>query len=144
MTTGPLAPHAPHKRPRRDRSRLILIAVLAISLAGNALAIGAVARFQNLRHDLLDGSEMNALFPRPERRALLDAMRENADQLRPELRSLVEARAGVVAAGMARPFDRGALDAAMAEFRTEADRLLNSLQQVIGDTLEARATSPRS
>ena len=131
----------PHARVKRDRTRMILIGVLAVSLAGNALALGAVARFQSLRHDLLGGQAERALFPRLERRALLAAMKDEAETLRPELRALVAARVKVVEAGTAQPFDRAALDAAMAAFRTEADTTLRMVQQVIGDTLEARASS---
>ena len=74
-------------------------------------------------------------------RALLSAVHEQADVLRPELRALVEARVAVVEAGKARPFDRAALETAMTGFRAAADRMLVSVQKVIADTLEARASS---
>lgn len=135
--------HTLRTRRRRDAGRMILIAVLAVSLAGNALAIGAVARFQSLRHEVLGGAAETALFPRPERRALLAAVRAQSDTLRPELEALVASRVRVVEAGLARPFDRAALDAAMAGFRMAADDMLIALQGVIADTLEARASSPR-
>lgn len=130
-----------HMRRRRDRGRMILIGVLAVSLAGNALALGAAARFMTLRHEVLGGVAGEAVFPRPERRALLSAVHEQADVLRPELRALVEARVAVVEAGTARPFDRAALETAMTGFRAAADRMLVSVQKVIADTLEARASS---
>lgn len=135
--------HSPRARQRRDAGRMILIAVLAVSLAGNALAIGAVVRFQSLRHEVLGSSAETALFPRPERRALRAAVEANAQTLRPAMQALVAARIRVVEAGMAQPFERPALEAAMAEFRAQADLMMIALQEVVADTLEARASSPR-
>lgn len=128
---------------KRDKGRIALIAVLAVSLLGNALAAGAVLRFRALQSDLLGPSAEQAFFSRAVRRDLRAALRENADTLRPALHRLAEDRAAVVAAGMAQPFDRAALDAAMTKFRTDADAGIGVLQQVIGDRLEARAAAQK-
>lgn len=126
-------------RRRRDRGRMILIAILAVSLAGNAVSLGALARLQTLRQDLFGGAAGAPLFPRDERRALGAAVRAKGDVLRPQLDRLVAARARVVEAGLARPFDRPALDAAMADLRRELEAMMIAVQLVVGDTLEARA-----
>lgn len=126
---------------KRDKGRIALIAVLAVSLLGNALAAGAVLRFRALQSELLGPAAEQALFPRAVRRDLRAALRENAETLRPALHRLAEDRAAVVAASTAQPFDRAALDAAMTKFRTDADAGIEVLQQVIGDRLEARAAA---
>ncbi|MFC5736735.1 hypothetical protein [Sinirhodobacter huangdaonensis] len=124
---------------KRDTGRIVLIAVLAVSLLGNALAAGAVLRFRALQTELLGPAAEQALFPRAVRRDLRAALRENAETLRPALHRLAEDRAAVVAAGAARPFDRAALDAAMVAMRAQLDTTLGAVQQVVGDRLEARA-----
>lgn len=124
---------------KRNPGQIALIAVLALSLMGNALAVGAVLRFRALQGDLLGPAAAQATFPREIRRELRAALREKAGMLRPALRQLTEDRAAVVAAGQARPFDRVALDAAMARFRADLDSGLGAVQQVVGDRLEARA-----
>lgn len=126
---------------KRDTGRIVLIAVLAVSLLGNALAAGAVLRFRALQTELLGPAAEQARFPRPVRRDLRAALRENAETLRPALHRLAEDRAAVVAAGAARPFDRAALDAAMVAMRAQLDTTLGAVQQVVGDRLEARAKS---
>jgi uncharacterized membrane protein len=123
----------------RDTGRIVLIAALAVSLLGNALAAGAVLRFRALQTELLGPAAEQALFPRAVRRDLRAALRENAETLRPALHRLAEDRAAVVAAGAARPFDRAALDAAMVAMRAQLDTTLGAVQQVVGDRLEARA-----
>ena len=124
---------------KRDKGRIALIAVLAVSLQGNALAAGAVLRFRALQSELLGPAAEQALFPRAVRRDLRAALRENAETLRPALHRLAEDRAAVVAASTAQPFDRAALDAAMVAMRAQLDTTLGAVQQVIGDRLEARA-----
>lgn len=124
---------------KRDKGRIVLIAVLAVSLLGNALAAGAVLRFRALQSELLGPAAEQALFPRAVRRDLRAALRENAETLRPALHRLAEDRAAVVAASTAQPFDRAALDAAMVAMRAQLDTTLGAVQQVIGDRLEARA-----
>ena len=124
---------------KRDKGRIALIAVLAVSLLGNALAAGAVLRFRALQSELLGPAAEQALFPRAVRRDLRAALRETAETLRPALHRLAEDRAAVVAAGAARPFDRAALDAAMVAMRAQLDTTLGAVQQVVGDRLEARA-----
>lgn len=124
---------------KRDTGRIALIVVLAVSLLGNAVTLGAVLRLHALRADLLGPEAAQALYPREMRQVLRDALASHADQLRPELHGIVAARAAVVAAGTARPFDRTALDAAMADLRGRIDTTLGDVQKVLGDAIEAEA-----
>lgn len=124
---------------KRDRGRMVLIGLLALSLLGNALSIGAVAKLRSLRSELAGSVIAPPVFPRAERRALRDAIRQNADQVQPAFQALIAARAAVVEAGTARPFDRATLDAAMAQFGTRIDETLGVLQPIIADTLQATA-----
>ncbi|WP_095589953.1 periplasmic heavy metal sensor [Actibacterium ureilyticum] len=124
---------------KRDRGRMVLIGVLALSLMGNALTLGAVLKLRAVRTELIGPTAAAPVFPRAERRALRAALSARADDLRPRLRALVDARADVVRAGLARPFDRAAVDTAMDGFRTELDATVVLLQTVIGDSLQAQA-----
>lgn len=124
---------------KRDRGRMILIGVLAVSLLGNALTLGALAKLRSIGNDLTGPMSEAPVFPRAERRALRAAMKDRADEVQPRFRALVDARAAVVQAGTTQPFDRAAVEAAMDRFRTELDGTLVVLQDVIVDTLEAQA-----
>lgn len=125
---------------KRNRGRLVLIGVLALSLLGNAVTLGAVMQLRSVQADVLGPAADGALFARAERKHILAAIRANSDILRPQMHALAAARAEVVRAGTARPFDRAALDLAMVGFRTQLDQTTSSLQAVIADALEAAAT----
>lgn len=126
-------------RIRRNSGRIALIAVLAVSLLGNALTAGALLRFKAMRSELLGPVAEDAVFPRQIRRDLRAALAENADTLRPALRDLARARAAIVTAGTAEPFERAEVDAAMAAFRSEADDTIAQVQAVVLEVLAARA-----
>lgn len=128
---------------KRNRGRMVLVGVLAVSLLGNALSAGALLKLRNLRQELLGPSAEQAMFPRDIRSALRTAYDDNADALRPSLHALVAARAAVVASGTARPFDRAALEADMAAFRNEMDSILTEVQTMVADTLEAEAAQSK-
>lgn len=130
---------AEHPRKRRNRLQIALVAALAISLLGNALAIGAGLRLRALRADLLGPAAEAAFFPRDIRQALRAALAAERDTLLPDLHALARIRAQLVADAMARPFDRAAVEADMALLRQQADRLLATVQGIVADTLEARA-----
>lgn len=123
---------------KRNWGRMALIGVLAVSLLGNALSLGALARLRALRTDLLGPAAERALFPREIRADLREALAGHGATLRPALRDLVAARAAVVATGSARPFDRAATEAAMTEFRARLDQTLAQTQAVMLDALEQR------
>ncbi|SIN86510.1 periplasmic heavy metal sensor [Vannielia litorea] len=124
---------------RRNWGRIALITVLAVSLFGNAVTLGAVMKIRANRIALAgEGAEITR-FPRPLRRSLNTALRDNAASLRPGLRRLAEARRTMVETGTARPFDREATEAAIAAFRAEAAAVLVELEPILLDTLEREA-----
>jgi uncharacterized membrane protein len=125
--------------PRRNRGRLILIGVLALSLLGNAVALGGALRLAALRGELLGPAADSALFPRATRVALREALRAHEADLLPPLHDLTRQRATLVATASARPFDRAAVEAEMAQTRRMADALLAQTQIILLDALEAQA-----
>lgn len=128
-------------RSRRNWMRIALIGAFALSLAGNALAVGAAWRLSTAREELFGPAAEQAVFDRATRHALRAAFGAEADRLRPNLHALAAARAEVVRAGAARPFDAAALAAAQAAFRTELDATLDLTQGVIAQTLAAHAAT---
>lgn len=124
---------------RSDKGRIILVGVLAVSLLGNALSIGAVARFAQMRNAMLGPAGETALFPREVRQDLRDEILTRDGGLTPLLNDLAEARARVVTAGLAAPFDREALEAEMEVFRQEFDRTLEGIQSEVLEVLVRRA-----
>lgn len=125
---------------KRLNGRLLMACILGLSLIGNAVAIGAVWRLQDLRQELTAGASDDAFFPKDWRRAIRDDLRDNADDLRPKLAALVAARAEVVRRATAEPFDPDALQTAMEGFRAELDTLVSATQSVIFDTVTRRRT----
>ncbi|MCR8550251.1 hypothetical protein M4578_20715 [Salipiger sp. P9] len=128
------------ERIKRNTGRIALVAVLTVSLLGNALTAGALLRFQSMRADLLGPAAEDAFFSREIRKDLRDALAANGDTLRPALRDLASTRAAIVAAGTARPFDKAAVEAAMERFRGDADTTLRLVQDVVLVVLVARAS----
>ncbi len=126
-------------RKPRAWGRIALVAVLGLSLLGNAVAVGAALRLSALRHDLLGPAADAALFPRDTRRAFREALSDHSDTLLPLLHRLAETRAGIVQAAARRPFDRAAVAAGMDRMRGETDALLAAVQAVLLDRLEAEA-----
>ncbi len=125
--------------PRRDRGRLILIGALALSLIGNAVAVGGALRLAALRAEVLGPAADSALFPRATRLVLREALKAHQAELLPPLHDLARQRAVLVATASARPFDRAAVAAEMAEIRRMTDALLAQTQTILLDALEAQA-----
>ena len=124
--------------PRRSWSRIVLIAVLALSLFGNAMALGAYLRLRELRESLVGrGTEAIAL-PEPMRQELRAALRERKTELEPALRDLALARRALIAAISAEPYDRATTEAAMTDFRADIDGLLSGAQVILLDYLDNR------
>lgn len=124
---------------RRNRGRLILVGLLAVSLLGNAVSLGAVLQFQRMRHSLLGPDAQAALFPRDYRRDFSAALKAHQPEIRQDLAQIVAARSKVVEMAQARPFDRASTEAAMAEFRDRIDGTLAHVQVILLDTMEKRA-----
>jgi uncharacterized membrane protein len=124
--------------PPRAWGRIALIVALVLSLFLNALAIGAWVRLRDARADLFGPEAAAARLPEELRQDLRSALRAEAHTIRPLLRDVVTARAAIVAAAKARPYDRASADAAMTGFRTATDAFLSEVQRVFLDQLDDR------
>lgn len=131
-------PEMSHK-PRRNRGRMILIGVLAVSLLGNAVSIGTVLRFQQMRSSLLGPGSQSALFPRDYRREFNAALKVHQPEIKQELAQIVAARSKIVEMAMARPFDRASTQEAMTEFRDQVTGTLAHVQAILLDVIEDHA-----
>ena len=133
------APVPPPDAPRRSWGRVALVAALVLSLFLNAVAMGAWLRFREAREGLLGPEAAAARLPDDLRADLRQALRAESDSVRPLLRDVVRARAAIVTAARAEPYDRSAAEAAMNDFRASVDALLAEVQLVFLDQLDARA-----
>jgi hypothetical protein len=125
--------------PKRNWPRLILFSLLTVSLLGNAATIGAALRLRSLTTEILGPSAPDVLYPASVREGLRAAVVSHSATLLPELRALLHSRERVIEAGLARPFDREAVLARMAEFHEQADDLLGKVQSLYLDELERQA-----
>jgi uncharacterized membrane protein len=133
------APEIPPPAPRRSWGRIALVAAFALSLLCNSIALGAWLRWRDVRDDLLGPQAAAARLPDEMRQDLRRALRADMGTIRPLLRDVVEARAAVVAAATATPYDREVTETAMQDFRTKVDVLLIEVQRVFLDQLDAKA-----
>ena len=116
----------------------LLSGVLAVSLLGNALAIGAAVRLYHMRQALL-GDTASVTLPRAERRELLSALTSHAADMKPGLQAVQAARAAAVQAIVAKPFDAAKAGAAFDTLRTAVDGLMQQGQTVVLQDLTRRA-----
>lgn len=120
----------------RDRGRMLLVGVLALSLLGNALALGGAWRLHQIRQAVLESAGGEARLPRALRRQIGAALAAHRADFSADLAALGQARADFVAAATAQPPDRAAAAAALAAFRAAADRLMAQAQPVMLQALE--------
>ena len=124
---------------RMSRSRLLLMVILALSLLGNAVTLGAVWRLQELRVELVGAGQALPTFPRDVRAALRAELDANPQVVKPKVQAMIAARAKVVATTQTGHFDRAATEAAMTEFRVALDAAVQAFQGVILNVLEYRS-----
>ena len=122
--------------PRRSWGRIALVVALALSLMGNALALGAWARLREMRAGIFGADVAQVALPADLRQDLINAIRSNARSLVPELQALSQTRRELIAAATARPYDRAATEMAMQAFRTAVDALLLAVQPIVLDRLD--------
>lgn len=111
--------------------------VLALSLLGNALALGAGLKLYQLRQNMLGGGSAITL-PTAERRALGRALMDHRADLQPALQAVQAARAAAASAILARPFDRAKAATALDGLRAALDALMVQGQGVVLDDLARR------
>jgi uncharacterized membrane protein len=127
--------------PRRSWGRIALVCALVLSLFGNAVALGAWARLRDARTELLGPEAAAARLPDDLRQDLRQALRAELPSLRPLLRDLVQSRTAIVDAANARPYVRSDAEAAMTDFRSDADALLEEVQRIFLDQLDTKAAA---
>ncbi|WP_157779927.1 hypothetical protein [Celeribacter ethanolicus] len=127
---------------RRSWGRMALIAVLGLSLLGNAMTFGVVWRFQQVRGSVMGDAGPETVkvptFPREIRKALRAGFVAD-EALQQSLREAIEARRAVVAVSTEEPFDKAATEAAMAEFRARFIASVDELQDLVLEVIEAEA-----
>jgi uncharacterized membrane protein len=123
----------------RSWGRIALVAALVLSLCLNAVALGALFRTNGMRDDLLGPDAAAARLPADLRQELRRALRDAGGTVRPLLREVVRARAAIVDAAHATPYQRDRAEAAMVQFRASVDALLVEVQGRFLDRLDARA-----
>jgi|GEM_PF-1900972 hypothetical protein len=130
----------PHRHsPRRAWGRMALIAVLGLSLLGNAVTFGVIWRFQQVRAVVMgDGAVHMPAFPSEIRKELRGRFVGDT-ALHASLRDVIEARRAVVTVSTEAPFDKAGTEAAMAEFRTRFIASFDQMQAMVLDVLEEQA-----
>lgn len=133
---------APDQTPRRNWTRLILIAVLALSLLGNALTLGALIRLRQVQTAFAVPGMDPQRLPPALRRDLMQALKSHAADLQPGLRALQTARAAFVSAATAQPYDPAAATMALTDLRASASTLMEQAQAIVLDDLATRGKTP--
>ncbi len=116
-------------------ARVALYLLLAVSLLGNAVALGLWLR-------LRDAGGVDGAWRRlpPETRAeFRAAVADRGSELRARFRALASARAEMLAAAEARPYDRAAVEAAMARVSAATLALQDEAQGLLLRGLDAAA-----
>jgi uncharacterized membrane protein len=116
----------------------VLIAVLALSLFGNAVTLGALMRLREIREDLIGPDTKAVALPKTLREELRAALKERRVELAPALSDLLRTRRTLIEAMKAQPFDPAATDALMTAFRSDLDALLAKVQVILLDHLDDR------
>jgi hypothetical protein len=114
--------------------------VLTLSLLGNAVAVGTLMRFREIRTELLGPGAQITRLPREVRQDLALALRQESGTLLPLVRAMSEARERLIAAATARPYNRATTEAAMEDFRATIADLLAAMQPVLLDRLDTRSS----
>ncbi len=115
-----------------------LVVVLALSLLGNALAIGAGVRLYALRAAMLgDGAAVT--LPRTMRRDLVAGLSAHKEQLHPALAAVQNTRRDAVLALTAKPYDEAKATAALDALRAAVSVLMQQGQGVVLETMRAKA-----
>jgi uncharacterized membrane protein len=113
--------------------------VVGASLLANAVVLGLLLRLGELRDIANGGSAGFAGLPAGTRAEVREALGANREALAGPLAALGEARRAMFAAAAARPFDRAALDAAMAKVRDATLDLQEAAHAVMLDAYAGAA-----
>jgi uncharacterized membrane protein len=111
--------------------RIAFWVLVAVSLLGNAVAIGLMSRAQDLRTEINGGGMGFAGLPDEVRTEFRNLFRENRRDFAPLVTELGDARRAMFAAGAAQPFDPAATEAAMARVRAASAALQAKGQELL-------------
>jgi uncharacterized membrane protein len=114
--------------------RVLFWMVVAASLLANAIVLGLVLRFGEMRGAMNGGGGGFADLPPDIRQEFREVMRDNRGTLRGPMRELGQARRAMFEAARARPYDHAAVVAAM-----ERVRAASAAVQVAGQDLLLQA-----
>ncbi len=120
--------------------RVLFWIVVGASLLANAVALGLWLRAGTLRDEV--GSTAFRELPRAVRVEARRALVENRDALRAALRAVGEARRAMFATAEARPYDREAVEAAMARVREATATLQAEGQKALLRAFDKAAETP--
>jgi uncharacterized membrane protein len=113
--------------------------LLAVSLFGNAVAVGFTLRLAEVR-DVLQGESAGMRDLPPDLRSSIRQRVINArGEFREKLQALGEARGRMIAAAKAEPYDAAALEAAMADVRAATTEVQLLTQSLLKAAVEARS-----
>lgn len=118
------------------RLNWILAIMLAVMTTVAALTAGAAVYMVRNPGIVWAATQAVETYPRPLRRTLRERLRAEGRQIAPELAAYVRARQQMFEAMSAEPFDRDALEAAMAEARRALGALQARSHAVLADTVE--------
>lgn len=119
--------------------RVMFWVVVAASLLANAAVLGLFLRFNDLRGVMNGRGGGFADLPPEIRQEFREVLRENRHTLRGPLRELGQARRAMFEAAAARPYDRAAVEAAMAQVRAASAALQVAGQEVLLMTFDKAA-----
>lgn len=131
--------HKKDRSARRNWGRVALIAVLGVSLLGNAISAGALMRLNTLREGIVGEAQDIPAYPPEIRKDLRAALTSEGSELQDALRALMLSRGEVVTVAATEPYDRAATEAAMEAFRSQLDETARVAQGVVLEVLDARA-----
>ncbi len=123
--------------------RILLWTILGLSLLANAVVLGLFLRLGALRDLANGGVDVWAELPDDTRAAFRQELRANQPRFAALLADLGQARATAFRAAAARPYDRAAVEAALAQVRSASAALQTEAQLLMLKTFdEAAAKSP--
>lgn len=131
---------------RRSTRRVLLVASIVL----NVFLIGVIGAGLAARHGVFHSPhdrparpfempsprKIRAVLPEADQPVAEAIFAAHRDEVRQKIRAMAEARRAVAAAMRAEPFDRAALDAALAELRSREAELASTVQQAIADLVE--------
>lgn len=120
--------------------QILLWTIFAASLLANAVVLGMALRLGSLRDLANGGVDVWADLPDGTRKAFVAELRANRRSLAVLVTDLGQARAAAFRAAATRPYDHGAVEAALAKVRAASAALQTEVQMLLLRTFDDVAT----